>query len=384
MRILHVILSLAEAIGGPARALATLACAQAAAGHEVCVLPCRRLPGPQTLEHGTHGRLSVGTPLTDAPLLLPCRPLRDRLAELARRAEIIHIHGTWRYHVLAAAEAADAAGIRYLVRPAGNLGVATRRHKAWLKMPYFRLIERPVLNRAAAIHCCSEKERRELSGLGLRPRTFVVPMPVQSDLRDIAPDEAALARSCPNLPADAPVLLYLGRVAWTKQLDVLLEAFIALHHALPEWHLVIAGPHEDASISAALRRRIDETGLARRVWLPGLVRRGAKAALLRRAALYVQPSAHENFGMSVAEAMLFGIPCVVTQGVALADAVEASGAGLVCAPRADSIAAALRRMMCDADLRHRSGQAALRLAERFTPQHVVAQLDREYRRCLSG
>lgn len=384
MRILHVILSLAEAIGGPTRALANLARAQAAAGHEVCVLPCRRLPGPQTLETGSDGRLRVCAPVTDAPLLLPCRPLRHRLTELARSAEIIHVHGTWRYHVLAAANAAEAAGIRYLVRPAGNLGVATRRSKGWLKMPYFRLIERPVLNRAAAIHCCSRKEQHELSGLGLRPRTFVVPMPVQSDLRDLKPDDAALARCCPHLPVDAPVVLYLGRVAWTKQLDVLLEAFITLHRDLPEWHLVIAGPHEDASITAALRRRIDETGLDRRVWLPGLVRGGAKAALLRRAALYVQPSTHENFGMSVAEAMLFGIPCVVTRGVALADDVEAAGAGLVCAPRPESLAVALRKMMSDADLRRRSGEAALRLAERFTPQQVVAQLDREYRRCLSG
>lgn len=384
IRVLHVIYGMAEIIGGPPVALATLARAQAARGDHVFVLPARRTAGPQTLPAGASGTLAVYEAPTDHHLLWYNRDLRDALGRAARGCDIVHIHGTWRYHLLAAAAAAAEHGIPYIVRPAGNLGVAARGHKAMRKWLYFVLVERGAINRAAAIHCCSLKEQRELRGTGLAPRTFVVPQPVDVTLTDVAPDEAWLARLCPNLSDDEQILLYVGRVGFIKKLDVLMDAFTSLAAEFPRWRLVIAGTHEQPEIAATLLQRAAAAGLADRVALPGTVRGPQKAALMRRAALFAQPSQHENFGLSVAEALFFGLPCVVSDGVAIGDDVAAAGAGVVCRSQAAAMATALRPLMSDAGRRSACAAAASALAQRFAPASVAAQLAVEYSRCLEG
>ncbi|MFO0840240.1 MAG: glycosyltransferase [Phycisphaerae bacterium] len=382
LRILHVIYMLAEDLGGPPRALATLARAQAERGDEVLVLPARGSPGPQTLEPGRRGNLSVHAAPTTARLMWYNGALKRATFDLAQTADLVHIHGTWRYHLLAGAGAARRYKIPFIVRPAGNLGRVAREHKAYLKRPYLEIFERPVLNRAAAIHCCSNKELAELSDLRLTAPTFIVPQPVESDLLDVAENPEALLALCPQLESGAPAIAYLGRISFIKNCDVLLECFVRLAREYPEWVLVMAGPYEDAKLVEALKATIKANKLEERVALPGTLRGGIKAALLRRAAVFAQPSRHENFGISVAEALLFGLPCVVSSGVALATDIRAGDAGVVSAPTIDEFGAALRGMLSDAALRRRSAIGALRLAERYKPAGVAAALDAEYRRVI--
>src|SRR5690606_10961854 len=136
----------------------------------------------------------------------------------------------------------------------------------------------------------------------------------------------------------------------------------------PDWHLVIAGNPEDVALAERIRARIRQLGLADRVSLPGMLVDGAKVALLRRTSLFVQPSLHENFGISVAEALLFDLPCVVSDGVALATEIEQGGAGLRCEPRAEPLAAAMQRLMLDQDQRTQMAGRAGALAARFSPE----------------
>lgn len=384
MRILHVILDMSEAMGGPPRGLATLAEAQAARGDDVIILPCREVPGPQTLDPGRYGNLTVMKPPTRSRLLWYNAALKSALRAAARDRDIIHVHGTWRYHSLACAAVARERDIPFVLRPYGNLGRATRRHKGLVKMPYFVLFERPAANHAAAIHCSSAKERDELAGLGLRPRIFVVPHAIDAALNEVQPDYAALNDLIPGLRAEESLIVYLGRISFIKRLDVLLEAFIRLEASFPQWRLVFAGPHEFPDVAADLARRIESSGLSARVHMPGMVRGAAKAALLRRAAVFAQPSEHENFGISVAEAMAVGIPCVVSKGVALAADIIQSGAGLACDSTPVAFEQALRTMMADEANRRRFGQAAATLAARFTPQAIAEELDREYQRCIAS
>ena len=53
------------------------------------------------------------------------------------------------------------------------------------------------------------------------------------------------------------------------------------------------------------------------------------------------PSAHENFGLAVAEAMATGLTAIVTPEVALARDVHAAGAGVVTEPTENALASTL-------------------------------------------
>lgn len=385
MRILHVIPELADYNGGPPQALATLARVQAAAGDDVTVLPCRITQGPQTLPAGRDGRLLVCEGVTHGRLLWYDARLKRALRELIRSTDIVHVHGTWRYHLLGTAAAAREAGKPFLIRPYGNLGLAPRRHKALLKMPYFALIERPAVNRAAAIHCCSQKEQSELADLNLKPRTFVIPLPIEIALTQATPDFDALHAHCPALSnRNLKTVVFLGRIARIKLLDRLIAAFAALSASHPDWLLVLAGPHYEPETAQALAAQAYNAGLSDRVLMPGMIRDRAKAALLTRADIFAQPSAHENFGISLAEALLFGKPSVVSDGVAIADDVRTANAGIVCKPEIAPLRDALANLMNDPERRKSCGAAARQLVQRFTPATVAAQLRAEYERCLAA
>jgi glycosyltransferase involved in cell wall biosynthesis len=384
MKILHVIHWLAVLGGGPPAGLATLARAQAERGHKVQVLPCARGSGPTTLPNGQDGNLFVHEPpsLTTSGYMYYNRRVRAAAREIAKGQDIIHIHGTWRFHLLAAGWAACEYEIPDIIRPAGNLGTLLRRHRAFLKVPYFHVFEKLLFERAAAIHCTSRKEAEELKDWHVRSRCFIVPQPIRSDLVTYKAGPSIVASICPQLRESDRVILNIGRIWPKKQLELLLEAFIQLQPDFHDLHLVLAGPHLDKHIVQRIQARSQEAGVASRVSLPGMVLGEQKAALLARATLFALPSIEENFGISVAEAMLFGLPCVVSDGVALGDEIAKHNAGITTRSNVECFTAAMRELLSNKERLRICSEAARLVAQSFTPTAVCDQLDVEYERCL--
>lgn len=369
-------------MGGPPQALGVLARAQAAIGCDVVVLPCCRSNGPQALPEGRDGRLSVLAPVTDSNLKFISPSVRRAMTSAARGCDILHVHGSWRYHTRIAPLVARETGARFIIRPYGNWGIVSRSHKGIVKSMYWKLIEKRVAGAACAIHCASLKEEREIRTLNVSTRTIVVPNPIDDTLLDKTPDHDGLSAACPAINEFEHCLLYMGRITFIKNLAALIEAFRVVAREAPTWHLMIAGNPEDAELALDLRRMVTAYGLDGRVSLPGMLVGGVKVAALRRADLFVQPSLHENFGVSAAEALLFGLPCVVSNGVALGDDIETANAGAQCGTTSDSIGAALRRLMCDDNERRRMSANAQLLARRFRPETVARSLELNYQQFL--
>jgi len=131
------------------------------------------------------------------------------------------------------------------------------------------------------------------------------------------PDEAALASEVArlreefNIPSDARVLLTLSRISPEKGQDLLLEA-------LRDWQprdpvvLFICG---EAAFMQGVRYLERLRGLAAglrnvRVVFPGYVSGLRKQAFQRLADLYVFPSRHESYGLTLLEALHAGLPAV--------------------------------------------------------------------------
>jgi glycosyltransferase involved in cell wall biosynthesis len=116
-----------------------------------------------------------------------------------------------------------------------------------------------------------------------------------------------------------PVALTVGFVDRRNLERKGLRAFVQAAAHLPDVAFVLAGRWDDASADE-LRDQAPPN-----VTLTGWVEQDVLNRHMREASVYVQASAHEGFGMSVAEAMLAGCIPVTTRAGALPEVVDEIG-----------------------------------------------------------
>lgn len=171
---------------------------------------------------------------------------------------------------------------------------------------------------------------------------------------------------------DAPLrILSVGRLHPKKGHEFALRAVRALvdEGLVVEHRVVGEGPLE-----AALRDLIEELELAEVVTLTGALPRDAVTEELGRADVLLHASVSEGFGNAVLEAQARQLPVVCSDACGLAENVAHGETGFV-VPRRDpaALAAALRQLAADGELRLRMGTAGrARARERFAP---AAQID---------
>lgn len=193
----------------------------------------------------------------------------------------------------------------------------------------------------------------------IRQRGRIIPNPI--DLTSTA----SARRGSGNLVA-------VGRLVDQKGFDLLLEAFARIAPEQPDWTLTIWGEGDQR---AALEARRESLGLEARVRLPGVTERPGQ--WVAGSDLFVLSSRYESFGNVITEAMAAGLPviafdCPFGPGDILRDGEDGL---LVPAEDVEALAAGMRRLMADADLRARLGEAAARNVRRFAREAVVAEWD---------
>ena len=249
------------------------------------------------------------------------------------------------------------------MRPHGSLDpYIFRRHR--LRKRLMELwFQDAVTRRAAAVLFTTEEEMRLA-----RPRIFgvpgvVVPLGLDIEEYDPAPLRGRFRSAHPSI-GDRPIVLFLGRLNFKKGLDVLVRAFAAALRAVPEAHLVVAGP--DGGLRAQTEAWIGAHGLRDRATLPGMVGGADKMALLADADLFVLPSYSENFGIAVIEAMACGLPVAVSDRVNLWREVAGAGAGWVVPPETEPVRDAIVEALSDpARAREMGARGRALVAERF-------------------
>jgi len=374
MRILHVIPAVAARYGGPSVAVVEMCRALAARGQEVAIATTdadgsERLDVP--LERATtwDGVPAWFFPAWPGEALKFSPPLARWLRREVSRFDLVHIHAVFSHASLAAGRACRQAGVPYVVRPLGTLDPWSIGQKPWRKQAFLRAGGHRMLSGAAALHYTTIAER-DLAAPLVDPRvpTWVIPLGVA--------DEQLDAR-VPDYDAREPLVVTITRLHAKKNLDALVEAFVATGSdgGGSPWQLIIAGDGD-----AQLKHRLET--LARlgggRVHLAGWVDRTARRALLERASLFALPSSQENFGLSVVEAMAAGVPVIVGAGVNLAPDVREAGAGWII-DEGQSLGDVLREAMQDTDGQLRRGVAARKLARHFRWTSVAEQLEDGYR-----
>ncbi|MES9604653.1 glycosyltransferase [Actinomadura sp. NPDC000929] len=172
---------------------------------------------------------------------------------------------------------------------------------------------------------------------------------------------------------DLPVVACVGRLAYEKGVDLLLEVWERVAGRHPGWRLHVygGGPDEED-----LRARADAAGLSGSVEFRGVVCEVEEA--LVEASVFALPSRAEGFPMSVLEAMAYGLPTVAFDCAPGVRALVEDGRDGLLAPPGDvtAFAAALGRLIEEPELRRALGARARVSVSRFGPDAVLARWDR--------
>lgn len=183
-------------------------------------------------------------------------------------------------------------------------------------------------------------------------------------------DAAALRREY-GLEPDARVLLCLSRISPEKGQDTLLEALLEWERAGgpaggPLWLFICGEPAFMQGERHMARLRALATRLKRvKVVFPGYVSGARKRAFLALADLYVFPSRHESYGLTLMEALAAGLPAVSLDQPGARDILRAEFGALVPAREARAgLRREIARLLADDGLRHAMSREARAFAAR--------------------
>ena len=287
-------------IGGVERQLAAVVPLLQARGVEPYVLT-RRLRGTQRFE--TVGgapvyRLPVPgpKPLASLTFTLSALPLIKRL-----NPDLIHAH-----ELISPATTAIAA------RKLFGIPVVATVHGSGLSSDVLRLKRRflgktrlKILCREIAAFCViSAVIDRELATEGVPVQKRIsIPNGVDTGrFAPLAPAQKKALRSRLALPAEARIVIFVGRLAPEKRVDLLTGIWRSVRQAVPRALLLIlgSGPEE-----AGLKQRAGD----------GILFLGSQPDVtpyLQAADLFVLPSAAEGLSLALLEALACGLPVIAT------------------------------------------------------------------------
>jgi glycosyltransferase involved in cell wall biosynthesis len=301
----------------------------------------------------------LGTPLRYRWMgITPALPLA--LARL-RRPDVVHVFGFRDPVTTGTAAWCRLARVPYVFEPLGMF--QPRLRKVALKRLLDRTLYRGVARHASAVVVASERERDGVVACGVPAEKVVVrgngfPAP-----EEMLGSDPGGVRPQLGIPPDAPLVLYVGRIAQGKGIDHLLAAV----HELPDAHLVIAGPNDRHGV-AANGDRVHTLPMTEE----------PPHRLYRQADVFVLPSAGESFGMVAAEAAAAGTPVIVSDRCGIAGFFD-EGEALVVPYERDAVVAAIRRVLADATLREQLASGGPAAARRMSWDAVTDAQERIYR-----
>jgi glycosyltransferase involved in cell wall biosynthesis len=368
-------------VNGVSTSIQTLRRALAAAGH-TSVLVAPDYPGAAA-EAGIVRVPGWPVPRDPEDRLMHPRALAAALDGLDRTGfDLVHIHTPFLAH---------RAGLRW-ARSHGLPCVETYHTlfeeyfhhylpflpKAWLAAAA-RRISRTECDGVTAVIAPSTAMKRTLLDYGVRSPIHVIPTGLR--LADFDDCDGPAFRARHGIAAERPVIAYVGRVAFEKNLDFLLRVTAAVRRELPGVLLVIAG---EGPARASLERAVARRGLRESVRFVGyLERRTELPGCYCAADVFVFASKTETQGLVLLEAMALGIPVVGLAEMGTRDVLR-DGQGCRVAP--DDVAGfvrVLRPLLSDRRASRALGATAKAYAAGWSETKMQDEILRLYRALVS-
>jgi len=206
-----------------------------------------------------------------------------------------------------------------------------------------------------AIHLASFKEENELKRLEIKKKY--------------------------NLKEDDKIILYVGRIAWEKSIDKIIEALAIIKRkgiSKVKFLLVGKGPAMDE-----LRQLVQSLGVEEEVIFTGAVSNEEIQHYYKIAYLFTIASTSETFGIVIIEALASGIPVLAVRAPGAVDILTNGVDGWLTEDNVAQFANALEKLIREPELRERLSQGTLKTSEKYSINVISERMLNLYREVIA-
>ncbi|MDX1760556.1 MAG: glycosyltransferase [Christiangramia sp.] len=227
------------------------------------------------------------------------------------KPDLMHGHGLWQMPIHQMAVTARKLGVPYIISPRGMLDVWSINHKGFKKKLALKLYQRKDLEFASGFHATSKVEAENIRKAGFENPIAIIPNGVK--VPEIIKKTYLITKK--------RKILFLSRLVKNKGIEELLVAWSRLDLSLTQnWELNIVGSGDKEYVKKLNEKKVELN-------LPNVQFRGAaysedKENYFFEADLFVLPTYTENFGVAIAEALAYGIPVITTKGAPWSDLIK--------------------------------------------------------------
>lgn len=179
--------------------------------------------------------------------------------------------------------------------------------------PNIHALERLAFEEADRVVCVSHFTANRLR------RHYGVPADKLRVVHNAVRQKLVVTRARERGAFGAPIVLFLGRITFQKGPERFLAAAARVLEARPDVKFVLSG---EGDLLPAMVERAAEHGIARQVHFTGHLEPDEVTRMFALADVYVMPSVSEPFGIAALEAMVEGVPVIVSRSSGAAEVVR--------------------------------------------------------------
>ncbi|MDP1897518.1 MAG: glycosyltransferase [Sulfurimicrobium sp.] len=191
-----------------------------------------------------------------------------------------------------------------------------------------------------------------LRGYGIQTRAEVIPTGLPVD--NFTPGDGAAFRARHRIPPQRPVMLYVGRVAFEKNIGFLLHVTARIRRDMPDVLLIIAGEGPALNL---LKSQAAQLGIGNNVLFVGyLDRKSELPGCYRAANVFVFSSCTETQGLVLLEAMAQATPVVALAELGTRDVLQEGQGTLIASHEIEDFAAKTMSLLQSAEKARQLGE----------------------------
>ncbi len=241
--------------------------------------------------------------------------------------------------------------------------------KPWMRA-LARYFTRKQCNAVNAVVVPSTAMQDVLISYGVNALINIIPTGMELDR--FKGGDGAHFRTTYDIEPDRPVMTFIGRVAFEKNIEFLLDVTANLRIRIPNILLVIAG---EGPALRSLQQRAHQLKLDDNVLFVGYLNREKELLDCYRAGdIFVFASRTETQGLVLLEAMALGVPVVSTAMMGTCDILRANRGALVAKENVEQFADAAARILTNPLLHERLHREALNYVQEWSAPIMAAQL----------